>query len=141
MEIADVRKRVLATIERAKQRAAERRARGDEAARAYSTFLETIAVPMFRQIGNVLRAEGYPFGVFTPSGSVRLMSDRSADDYIEVSLDTSGAEPRVIGHVRNSRGRRVVDAERVIGDGEPENITEEDLLAFMLKELEPFVER
>jgi hypothetical protein len=29
----------------------------------------------------------------------------------------------------------------VIGNGEPENITEEDLLAFMLKELEPFVER
>ena len=98
-------------------------------------------MPLFKQIGNVLKIEGYLFTVFTPSGSVRLMSDRSADDYIEVSLDTSGAEPRVIGHVSHSRGRRVIDAERVIGDGEPENLTEEDLLAFMLKELEPFVER
>src|SRR4051812_5403678 len=93
MEIADVRKRVHATIERSKQRAAERRARGDEAGRAYSTFLETIAVPIFRQVANVLRAEGYAFTVFTPSGSVRLMSDRAAEDFIELTLDTAGEEP------------------------------------------------
>lgn len=141
MEIADVRNRLTQTIERSRRGAAARRTRNDQAAKAFETFLDRSAVPLFKQIGNVLKIENYPFTVFTPSGSVRLMSDRSADDYIEVSLDTSGAEPRVIGHVRNSRGRRVVDAERVIGDGEPENITEEDLLAFMLKELEPFVER
>jgi len=140
MEIADVRKRVLATIERAKQRAAERRARGDEAARAYSTFLETIAVPMFRQIGNVLRAEGYPFGVFTPSGSVRLMSDRAAEDFIELTLDTTGGgAPLVIGHTSRRRGRRVTENERAIG--EPAALTEVDVLDFLATELEAFVER
>ena len=117
------------------------RTRNDEAARAFETFLDDPPCRCSNRSRNVLKIEGYSFTVFTPSGSVRLMSDRSADDYIEVSLDTSGATPRVIGHISRSRGRRVVDAERVIGDGEPESLTEEELLAFMLKELEPFVER
>src|SRR6266850_7771245 len=112
MEIADIRKRINATIERAKQRAAERRARTDEAARAYSTFLDTIAVPLFRQIANVLRAEGYPFGVFTPSRSVKLVSDRTAEDSIEILLDTAGDEPCVTGHTTRSRGGRVIESER-----------------------------
>ena len=96
-------------------------------------------MPLFKQVANVLRIGGYLFTVFTPSGSVRLMSDRSAEDYIEVSLDTTGDRPQVIGHASRSRGRRVVDAERAIG--EPGELTEEELLAFLLKELEPFVER
>ena len=139
MEIADVRKRVLATIERAKQRAAERRARGDEAGRAYATFLDTVAVPMFRQVANVLRAEGYQFTVFTPSGSVRLMSDRAAEDFIELTLDTSGDQPQVIGHTSRSRGRRVTEHERAVGA--PGALSESDVLEFVLNELEGFVER
>ena len=45
MEISDVRKRVLETIDRAKRTAAERRTRTDEAAREYDVFLERLAVP------------------------------------------------------------------------------------------------
>ncbi len=52
-------------------------------------------MPLFRQVANVLKAEGYQFTVFTPGGSVRLMSERNAEDYIELSLDTSGDEPLV----------------------------------------------
>jgi hypothetical protein len=141
MEIADVRRRIHETIERAKRAAAERRARGDEASRAFDTFLESTAVPLFRQVANVLKAEGYHFTVFTPAGAVRLMSDRSAEDYIEIILDSSGDAPRVMGRTRRSRGRRVLDAERVVGSGQPESLREEDVLAFLAKELEPFVER
>src|SRR3954469_4602511 len=133
MEIADVRKRIYSTIERAKQRAAERRARGDEAARAYSTFLDTVAVPMFRQVANVLKSEGYPFSVFTPSGSVRLMSDRTAEDFVELTLDTAGDTPQVVGHTRWSRGRRVSESERPVGS--PAALTEADVLDFLVKEL------
>jgi hypothetical protein len=139
MEIADVRKRIHSTIERAKQRAAERRARGDEAARAYSTFLDTVAVPMFRQVANVLKAEGYPFSVFTPSGSVRLMSDRTAEDFVELTLDTTGDAPQIVGHASHSRGRRVNENERAIGS--PDTLTESDVLDFLVKELEAVVER
>ena len=139
MEIADVRKRILTTIERSKQRAAERRARTDEASRAYSSFLEEIAIPLFRQAANVLKVEGYPFSASTPSGSVRLMSDRTAEDFIEVLLDTSGDTPHVMGHTSRSRGRRVIEHERAIGD--PERLDENAVLDFLAKELEAFVDR
>jgi len=139
MEIADVRKRITATIERAKQRAAERRTRGDDAARAYSTFLDTIAVPMFKQVANVLRADGYQFSVFTPSGSVRLMSERTAEDFIELTLDTTGDVPQVIGRTMRSRGRRVSENERAVGS--PAALSEHDLLDYLAKELEALVER
>ena len=66
------------------------------------------------------------------------MSDRSAEDFIEVVLDASGDAPHVVGHTSRSRGRRVVESERAIG--EPESLTAEDLLEFLAKELEAFVD-
>jgi len=141
MDIAEVRKRVLHTIERAKREAAARRARVDEASREYGEFLDRIAVPLFHQVARALRAEGHSFNVFTPSGSVRLASERSGEDYIELLLDTSGATPQVVGHCSRSRGRRVLETERPIGDERIAALTDEDVLGFLLKELEPFVER
>ncbi len=125
---------------RAKRRAAERRTVNDRAGVAFASFLSLIAVPLLRQIANVLRTEGYLFTVYTPSGSVRLASDKSAEDFIEISLDTAGDAPRVVARI-SSRGRRVVDAERTIGAGDPGSIGEDELFAFLLRELEPFVER
>src|SRR5215210_4322535 len=99
METSEVRKRLNQTIERAKRLAAERRVRGDEAARAFESFLSTIAVPLFRQVANILRSDGYLFSVFTPSGSVRLMSDRAAEDFIELSLDLVEELPQVVAQI------------------------------------------
>ena len=88
-------------------------------------------MPLFRQIASVLKAEGYSFTVFTPGGSVRLMSDRSAEDYIELTLDTSGDEPLVIGHTSRARGRRVDRIGDAARPGGPVgDITEEDVLGF-----------
>ena len=139
MEISLVRRRLTETIDRAKKQAAERRGRTDQASREFELFLQKIAVPLFRQVANALKADGYTFTVFTPSGSVRLMSDRAAEDFIEVTLDTSDDPPRVMGQTSHNRGRRVIDSERAIGT--PDAMTEEDLLEFLLKELEAFVER
>ena len=139
MEISDVKRRVVETIDRAKRLSGERRARADEAAREYEGFLDRIAIPVFKQVANVLRAEGYMFTVFTPGGSVRLMSDRAAEDYVELELDTTGREPAVNGRASRSRGRRVIESERPIGT--PETLTEEDVLSFVLKSLEPLVDR
>ena len=139
MEISLVRRRLTETIERAKKQAAERRGRSDQASRDFEVFLQKIAVPHFRQVANALKADGYMFTVFTPSGSVRLMSDRAADDYIEISLDTADDPPRVMGRTSRTRGSRVIDIERAIGA--PDALTDEQLLDFLLKELEAFVER
>jgi hypothetical protein len=141
METSFVRNKLRETIERAKRHSAERRAHNDEASRAYDAFLEHIAVPMMRQIAGALKADGYPFTVFTPSGAVRLMSDRRAEDFIEVALDLGGDAPRVLGHTSRLRGRHLLEAEQPVGSGKPGAISEEELLEFLLKELEPFVER
>ena len=141
METSDLRRRLSDTIDTARRTAAERRARTDEASRAYAQFLDTIAVPLFRQVANVLKVSGHFFTVFTPSGAVRLMSDKSAEDYIELSLDTSGEEPMVLGTSKRARGRRVVESERAIAEVSVAQLTEEPLVEYLLKELEPFVER
>ena len=141
METSVLRKRLTETIEAARRTAADRRARADEAARAYSQFLDTVAVPLFRQIANILKASGYSFTVFTPSGAVRLMSDKSSEDYIELTLDSSGDEPMVMGRSSRSRGRRVVESERAIAEQTVAHLTEEHVVQYLLKELEPFVER
>jgi hypothetical protein len=139
MEISVVRRRLTETIERAKKQAADRRGRSDQASRDFEVFLQKVAVPLLRQVANALKADGYAFTVFTPSGSVRLMSDRSAEDYIELTLDTADDPPRVMGQISRTRGSRVIDAERAIGT--PDALTEDQLLDFLLKELEAFVER
>jgi hypothetical protein len=139
MEISIVRRRLTDTIERARKQAAERRERGDRATRDFEVFLQKVAVPLFRQVANALKADGYAFTVFTPSGSVRLMSDRSASDYIELTLDTSANPAHVMGQISRARGSRVIDVERPVGA--PEALTEEQVLEFLLKELEAFVER
>ena len=141
MEVSEVRKRVRDTLERARRNASERRAKGDHAQKSFDAFLNAVAIPIVKQVANILQAERHAFTVFTPSGSVRLSSDRGPDDFIEIFLDTSGETPRVLGHVKRSRGRRVLDAQSVIGSGDPDALTEEELLTFLLKELEPFVDR
>ena len=139
METSEIKRRLHQTIERARRQAAERRAQSEEAGRAFESFLSATAVPLFRQLANVLRSDGYQFSVSTPSGSVRLMSDRTAEDFIELTLDTAEATPQVMAHSRYSRGRRVRESERAIGA--PAELTEEALLTYVLKELEALVER
>ena len=142
MEVSEVRKRFLQTVDRARRAAAEQRARADAAARTYEVFLEQVATPVFRMLSSALKAEGHPFAVHTPAGGLRLASDRAAEDFIELSLDTSADPPGVIARVSRARGHRVVSAERPVREGVAvERLTEEDVLEFLLAEIVPFVVR
>jgi hypothetical protein len=141
MEISDVRRQVTETIERARRAAAERRSRNDEASREYADFLERLATPLLKQVAGVLKAQGYSFSVFTPGGAVRLKSDKTAEDFIEISLDTSGDRPSVVVHSSRTRGRRVMETERPLSEGPVREITEEQVLGVVLHELAPLVER
>jgi hypothetical protein len=141
MDVALIRKRLKAEIDQARRSAAERRERSRAATRAYETFLEEVAVPTFRQIANVLRAEGLPFEVQTPLGGVRLVSDRSRDDVLALELDMTHDPPQVMLNAMRTRGNRVLQTERVVKERTAiEHITDADLLERVLEELRPWLE-
>jgi hypothetical protein len=140
MDVAVIRKRLKSEIEQARRTAAERRDRAKTTTRAYEQFLADVAVPTFRQMATVLRAEGIPFEVQTPSGGVRLVSDRNRDDVIAVELDSTQDPPQpMIGSTR-TWGSRVMQNERPIKDRTAvERISSEDLLDRLFEELRPWL--
>jgi len=141
METSIVRQRLLATLERVKRAATEKRARVDEAERELEPFLEHVAVPLCRQITQVLKADHHLFTVFTPARAVRIASERSGDDYVELSLDTEGEVPYVVGRTRRVRGGRVIETVRPIRECRVRDLSEEEVLTFLLEELERLLER
>jgi hypothetical protein len=133
---------LAAAIDRARKGSQERRERVAATERAYEAFLANVAVPVTRMLANVLKVEGYLFTVNTPGGSVRLASDKGRDDYIEFALDAGADPPEVVGIIRSARGSRTVSEERPLKPGaSPQAITEDDVLEFLLKALEPWLER
>jgi hypothetical protein len=141
MESSEVRRHLRDLLERAKRASADRRAKADEAGRQFPAMLEHVATPIFRQAAAALKAEGFAFTVFTPGGSLRLASDRSPQDYIEIVLDTTGEEPLVMGHVRRARGSRIMESERPVSRGQVQDISEAEVLTFLTESLQPFLER
>ncbi len=142
MEVSIVRKELTLAIERARRGTQEHRERVAQTESAYEAFLENVATPVIRQLAMALNAERLPFTVSTPGGSVRLSSDNRRDDFIELRLDTTSDPPEVVGHIRRSRGSRTLTEEPALKPGaSPQAISDEDVLNFFLKALEPWLER
>ena len=142
MEISEVRKQLKHAMDRARVRAQQQRQHVAEAERAYATFLEEVATPTTRMMASVLKAEGLAFTASTPSGGLRLASDRGRDDYVEFGLDTTAERAVVVGRIRRTRGSRTIEEERPIKAGAtPEELSDSDVLAFLVSALEPWLER
>jgi hypothetical protein len=142
VDVSDVRRRLLAAIDKARQAAAERRVRTDAAVRDYEAFLNQRAAPVFHQFAAALKGEGHGFKVFTPAASIRLASERSPEELIELVLDETADPPAVLGRTTRGRGRRTISSERALGGGAPiADLTEEDVLAFLLEEIVELLER
>ena len=142
MDVPEIRRRLRGAIEGARRQAQERRARADAAARDYEAFLRDRAVPTFQTLSSALVAEGFRFKVFTPAESVRLVSESNGDEFIELVLDTSQDPPAVLGRTNRGRGRRILTSERPVREGTPvADISEDDVLSFLLAELMPLLER
>jgi hypothetical protein len=97
---------------------------------------------VFHQFAAALKAEGHQFKVFTPASSIRLAAERSPEEFIELSLDDSADPPAVIGRTTRGRGRRTVSSERALKDGALiADLTDEDVLTFLLEEIPRLIER
>jgi hypothetical protein len=141
LEVAHVRNHLRAAIDRARQEAQSRRQRIVEAEQAYGAFLE-MADPVLRQLTNALRAEGILFTLFTPEQSLRLASDRSRVDFVELTLDSDAQPPQVMLTTSHARGSRTLEEERPLKPGaSPGEISEDELLARMLEALTPWLQR
>lgn len=137
-DVGLIRKRVRAEIDAARKSSATRRERASAAERAYDTFLADVAIPTFRQMANVLRAEGISFEVQTPSNGVRLVFDRKRDA-IELGLDTALDPPQPMLVSTYTRGSRVVRTERFVKEAaEIGAITEDDVIERLIEELKPW---
>ena len=141
-EPAEIRRRLRQIIEESKRAAVERRNRAQVADRKGSEVLAAVVAPLFKTVAAALKAEGYPFRVLTPPGVVRLSSESSSDDFIELVLDTTRAVPALVGRVSRTWGRRILTHEIIVVE-EPDIVllTDANALEFMMAELPPFVER
>ena len=139
-DVAEVRKRIRAEIEKSRRDQAERRTRVAEATSAYEAFLETAAIPVFRMFANVLKSEGLNFEVMTPAGGVRLQSARHRDDAIEMELDTTADPPQPLVTITRARGSRVVQSDRSIKGSTPlVQLTEQDVVEMLIEEVRPWL--
>jgi hypothetical protein len=129
-------------IEAARTRAQARRTAAASADKTFALFLETVATPVTRQVANALRVAGIGFTVGTPGGGLRLAADRGRDDYVEFLLDASGDVPHAAARVSVSRGSRTIDEIRLLKpDTAIEDLTDEDVLEFLVGALAPWLER
>jgi hypothetical protein len=142
MEISDVRRHLRAAIDEAKRLSNERRARVDAATRAWAGVLPETVIPAFHALSQALAAEGHRFKVLTPGESARLSVERSAEEFVELALDTARDAPAVMLRSTRGRGRRMVSTERVaVEGGAIAQLTQEAVVSLLLEELVPFIER
>jgi hypothetical protein len=142
LEAGEVRRRVRLRIEALKHEASQHRIHVDAATAAYGPWLEQVAVPLFRQFTQALRAEGLLFRVNTPTGLVRIEAERSADDYLELSLDTERRPPAVVLRRGYTRGHHVFTDERVVAEGiDYSHVSPSDVLDHLVEDATPFLSR
>jgi hypothetical protein len=142
MDVSELRKRILRALDDARKEAATRRHVVDAAAKAYDRFLADIAVPVVRQAVQALNATGESFAVHTPAGGVRLVSDKSAETFIDFKLDTTG-DGVVIGRVSLARGRHgsIVEERPIVPGKSVGALTDEDVTAFLVAEIPKLIVR
>ena len=139
-DVSLVRNRLRKEIEQARRSEAERRDRAKQATTTFDIFLNDIAVPAFRHLANVLRAEGMLFDIQTPTDGVRLVADRNREDVIELGLDRDADPPRVILQSSRTRGGRTIRREQPVTERPGiDTITEDELLERLFDELRPWL--
>lgn len=142
LDTAEVNRRLTHHLADLQKAAVKRRTEIDEARRQFDAVLEQEIAPTVRQLAQVLKARGFNFSVQTPAGAVRLVSERSSDDFVAIELDVTRRPPAVVAQRQYTRGRRLLDDERVLGEGPAvASVDAEQTLDVLLERLEPFLEK
>jgi hypothetical protein len=139
-DLADLRRRVRQAIQDAKRQGAARRDARDAASAAWAAAVADVVEPSATVFAAALTGEGLPFRLETPRGTVRLVSERSADDYIEIALEDSDdrESPVVIGRSVLGRGRQgVTVVEESLGA--PADLSDDRVTAFYLTAIAPWI--
>jgi hypothetical protein len=127
LDTAEVNRRLTHHLADLQKASAQRRVDIDEARRAFEDVLEREVAPTVRQLAQVLKSRGFSFSVQTPAGAVRLVSERSGDDFLAVELDVT---------------RRPLADERLLREGAGiASLDAEHTLDVLLELIEPFVEK
>ena len=142
LETAEVRRQLTHRLAELRKAQSQRRSAGEAARAAFDTVLEREIAPTVRQFAQALKAEGFTFSVQTPASTVRLVSDRSSDNVIDIVLELGATQPTVMVRSAFTRGRRQLEDERVLAQGDGiAALDGERVLAVLLDVIEPFVER
>jgi hypothetical protein len=142
LETAEVRRQLTHRLAELKKAQAQRRTAVDAARAAFETVVEREIAPTVRQFAQALKAEGFGFSVQTPASMVRLVSDRSSENVIDIVLDLGRPQPAVVVRSAFTRGRRQVEDERTLAQGDAiASLDAERVLAVLLDVIEPFVDR
>lgn len=143
LDSAEVNRRLTHHLADLQKAAVRRRSEVDAAREAFDAVLDREVAPTARQLVQALKSRGVHFSVQTPAGAVRLVADRSSDDFVAVELDVTRRPPAVIAARQYARGRRLLDDEVVVAEG-PDAIAALDAertLEVLLERIEPFVEK
>ena len=141
LENSEIRRQIRLMIAESKRGAEERRARAESEVRVGKRLLRTVVVPMFKTVAEALRIEGYAFRVSTPVDSVRISVESAGENFIEMIFDSAHDQLALRGRVSRLRGRQLVVDERIISAGlELSLLEDEQVLEFLLSELQPFVD-
>jgi hypothetical protein len=142
LETAEVRRQLTYRLAELRKAQTQRRATAEAARAAFEGVLEREIAPTMRQFAQALKAEGFPFSVQTPASTVRLVSDRSSDNVVDIVLELGGAQPAVVVRTAFTRGRRQLEDERTLAQGDAiASLDGDRVLAVLLDVIEPFVER
>lgn len=142
LDSAEVNRRLTHHLADLQRTAVRRRADVDAARKAFDDVLDREVAPTARQLVQALKSRGVNFSVQTPAGAVRLVADRSSDDRIAIELDVTRRPPAVIATRQYTRGRRLLDDEVVVAEGEAiASLDAERTLEVLLERIEPFVEK
>ena len=141
LENSEIRRQIRLMIAETRRGAEERRARAESEVRVGKRLLRTVVVPMFKTVAEALRIEGYAFRVSTPVDSVRISVESAGENFIEMIFDSAHDQLALRGRVSRLRGRQLVVDERIISAGlELSLLEDEQVLEFLLSELQPFVD-